>query len=358
VPAHDVVLVLVLLPLVVAEGIVRNDVAHRPVAIGCALAVVLLLLLRRSRPFAAFCAAFGLTLVVNVAAFARGEPFEGLYSAIAILLLPYSLFRFGAGRQALLGLGVLVLVYLSSLLTGEMSEAGDAIGAAVVLLLPAAVGASLRFRAQAQEREVETARALERERLARDLHDTVAHHVTAIVLQAQAGQVVASTKPAAAARAFVAIESEAAAALAELRGLVGVLRRPGEAPLVPQQGLDDLDRLARTLDDGRVVVVTRSGDLAGVSARVQSAVFRIAQESVTNALRHAKGATRVVVQVEGAADGVRVRVDDDGAPVSSFAAGFGLTGMAERARLLGGTFAAGPGATGFHAEAFVPREVS
>lgn len=351
----DAGLVALLVPLAAVEARVRA-LPGLPFTFIVAVLVVAALLWRRAHPMAMFCAAFGVLVVENVVASVVGVRADGFYVDAAVLLLPYSLFRWGAGRDALLGLVVLAVVYLSSLLSGEMANTGDRIGAAVVMLLPALIGLVVRLQDQAQRRALELVRVSERERLARDLHDTVAHHLSAIAIQAQAGRVVVAVRPDAAERALAAIEGEASAALRELRGLVGVLRET-EAPLLPQPGLDDVQGLARALPDGRVVVVTIADDVDPVRAVVAAAVFRIAQEAVTNALRHAVRATRIVVTVRAEDDGVRVIVDDDGADAGVRATGgFGLAGMAERAALLGGECHVGARAEGgWRVTARLPR---
>ncbi|MFI5427654.1 sensor histidine kinase [Aeromicrobium sp. UC242_57] len=111
---------------------------------------------------------------------------------------------------------------------------------------------------------------------------------------------------------------------------------------------------------GQLVQLRRTGDLEGLSQPVQVAVYRLCQESVTNAIRHALNATRVSVEVAGDSDVVRLRVHDDGeAARPSTTVGYGLLGMAERAKLLGGSCQAGPDpAGGWTVEATLPREVS
>jgi signal transduction histidine kinase len=140
--------------------------------------------------------------------------------------------------------------------------------------------------------------------------------------------------------------------------MVGALRQGEEADLAPQRGVHDIGRLADPT--GRPPVdVELSGDLDGLRPSVDAALYRLAQESITNALRHARHATFVNVTVSGEDHGVRLAVRDDGDagptdPRSS--SGFGLIGMAERARLLGGTLEAGPTAPrGWSVQAVLPR---
>jgi signal transduction histidine kinase len=142
---------------------------------------------------------------------------------------------------------------------------------------------------------------------------------------------------------------------------VGALRRPGEVPdLLPQRGLADIERLAMLGGEGPRVDVELSGDLEGLRPMVEAAIYRVVQESITNAVRHARTATRIAVSVAGENGSVHVTVRDDGAAVpfggAGSAAGYGLVGMTERAALLGGALEAGPDpAGGWAVRAVLPR---
>lgn len=219
----------------------------------------------------------------------------------------------------------------------------------LLISLLAAVGVVVRQRAAARVRRLEQARLRERERLARDLHDTVAHHVSAIAVRAQAG--LAQGTADASGEALRRIAAEASATLAEMRALVHVLRDDA------RPALTDLLGLAAPAEGGRPAVVVDLGVLPDVPADAAAALYRVAQESVTNARRHATGATRVSVRLAADGQAVRLVVDDDGTPVAAPGAhtGFGLRGMRERVELLGGTFTAGPGAErGWRVEARIP----
>jgi signal transduction histidine kinase len=141
-----------------------------------------------------------------------------------------------------------------------------------------------------------------------------------------------------------------------MRTMVRVLRDGDAVDYVPQRGIGDLDELTRM---STLVQVHCAGDLAGLPQPVGVAVYRICQESVTNAIRHAVNATAVSVEVCGDVRVVRLRVHDDGeAARISTTVGYGLLGMAERAKLLGGVCQAGPDpAGGWTVEATLPREV-
>ena len=328
---RDWALVGVLVPAAVLESILREDVTWRPVALVITVAAIVLLLWRRTSPLPVVAGAFG---VMGAGAMASllgaGDP-AMLYSAASVLLVPYSLLRWAAGREAVIGLAIIVVV-------GAVCNAADftgfvdAVGGMVVLLFPAVLGASVRYRTGSRLRELDQVRLREREELARGLHDTVAHHVSAIAIQAQAGRALAASRPAAAVDALAVIEEAASRTLTEMRSMVGALRRPGEAPaLVPQRGLADIERLALLAGEGPRVDVELSGGLDDLRPAVEAAIYRLVQESITNAVRHARTATRIAVSVAGENGCVRVTVRDDGAAVAfggaGSAQGYGLVGM-------------------------------
>jgi signal transduction histidine kinase len=138
--------------------------------------------------------------------------------------------------------------------------------------------------------------------------------------------------------------------------MVGVLRDDGTAALAPQPGVGDLERLARSVGDGPRVEVEVSGDLDDLGPAVGAAIYRIAQESITNAVRHARQATRIDVRLTSYDDSVRLTVRDNGEATSRNPGGYGLVGMTERATLLGGTLAAGPDPDrGWSVDVVLPR---
>jgi signal transduction histidine kinase len=143
-----------------------------------------------------------------------------------------------------------------------------------------------------------------------------------------------------------------------MRGVVGVLRDDQEADLAPQPGVADIEHLARAVAHGPRVEVQLSGDLDELRPSVGTAMYRLAQESITNALRHARHATRIDVRVAGDDDSVRLTVCDDGDPTGAGGSepGYGIVGMTERVVMLGGRFEAGPGpGKGWTVSAVLPR---
>jgi len=266
-------------------------------------------------------------------------------------VFPYALLRWGSGRDATIGMAIVLGGHVAT----EIIASGGAeslIGVPFLLLL-AALGATVRYRTGERVREADQVKLREREQLARELHDTVAHHVSAIAIQAQAGRTLAASRPEAAVEALEVIEEAASRTLEELRTMVGALRQ--EADLAPQRGVGDIHRLAGA-GGGPRVDVELVGDLEDVRPLVGAAIYRIAQESITNAVRHARHATRIDVRVAGERDSVRLTVRDDGAAGASAGPGYGVVGMTERAALLGGTLEAGPSADGgWTVTAVLPR---
>jgi signal transduction histidine kinase len=275
-----------------------------------------------------------------------------------IVLLPYSLVRWGSGRE--IGTGG-ALIEATAILGIVIDYTGvvDSVVGMLILLFPFTLGATVRYWTSSRLRELDQVKLQERAQLARELHDTVAHHVSAIAIRAQAGRVVAATHPEAALDALGTIEEEASLTLAELRVMVGGLRDDAGVALAPQRGVADLERLARSVGNVPSVEVELSGDLDDLRPSVGAAVYRIAQESVTNAVRHARHVTRIQVRVTGDADCVRLTVSDDGQAGSSSGSGlpgYGVVGMTERAALLGGSLVAGPGPeSGWTVDAVLPR---
>jgi len=225
------------------------------------------------------------------------------------------------------------------------------------LLAALVVGESLRKRGLAvaaldatQEAMAESSRARtvmeERARIARELHDIVAHHLSVITVESEAARLTSPKLSADAAGRFEAIASTAREALTETRRLLGVLREDtgGDADRTPQPGLDDLDDLiTRAEAAGTPIRLVRKGTIARLPLSTDLAAYRIVQEALTNARRHAPGAD-VDVELSYGVRELHLHVRDHGPAGSNGVAleGHGLMGMRERAALAGGTFSAGP----------------
>ena len=352
-----------LLAGVAVEAVVHTELVWRPVSLVVGAALPFTVLWRRTHPLAMVAIAFGVVHLLSLAAAVfEGQRFE-LYSSVFVLILVYSLFRWGSGREMAIG----EIVVLGALLVGlifDSENVSDVVGGIIVMALPVALGVSIRLRGTVRVQRLDQAKMHEREQLARELHDTVAHHVSGIAIQAQAGRFLASTGSLeGAASALAVIEEEASRALAEMRSMIGLLRAGDRSPeMAPQRGIADITRLANgNRPNGPQVRVELAGDLAHLRPAVEAAVYRMAQESITNVVRHARHATKVEVCVCGDADAVRLTVHDDGdaSQVGSGGPGFGIVGMTERATLLGGTLHAGPGPSGgWTVQAVLPRSGS
>ncbi len=226
-----------------------------------------------------------------------------------------------------------------------------------------ALGEAARNRRKAIDEGARRAVGDEQARIARELHDVIAHSVSVIVVQASAADDVFDTRPDQARAALRSIEQAGRDALRELRTLLAG-DAPGDPdPTRPQPGLARLDELAEPLRlAGLEVVVHREGEAPRLPAGVDLSAYRIVQEALTNTLRHAR-ATRAEVTVRYGAGAVEVEVRDDGRGVPLVAdvngAGQGLVGMRERAALLGGTLEAGPlPGGGYRVHARLPLEAS
>lgn len=342
----DWLLVGVFAAATLVEGVVATDLAWRPLVVVLALALMPALLWRRSRPLMAAVVGWGVAGLLSVLQLTADAGDLGLYSMMADLILLYSLVRWGSGREIVSGTAFVAVVVALGMYASSAGWA-DVFGGSVLLLLFVALAAVFRYRADLWHRQQREIRNQERMALARELHDTVAHHVSAIAVQAQAGGVVAAIQPEKAVEVLAAIESEASRTLAEMRSMVRVLRAEEPVAYSPQLGVADLPALARA-DATLTVEVSLDGSSTRLARPVDAALYRLAQESLTNAVRHARKATRVGIDVRRDGDTVRLRVSDDGqtepGPVPE--PGFGLLGMAERAQLLGGSLSAGPGPDG------------
>ena len=239
----------------------------------------------------------------------------------------------------------------------------------VIVVAALILGDSQRQRSQAVAERDETRRAMvdtlrdraaaqERNRIARELHDVVAHHLSMIAIQAETARLATPGMPADGQEQLAAIGGTARDALTEMRRLLGVLRVDVDeaAALAPQPGLDRIDELVEAARAaGTPVRLTLSGTPVPLPVGVDLSAYRIVQEALTNARQHAPGAA-VEVEVAYTDDMLRLRIRDDG-PGSTQAnpSGHGLHGMRERAALAGGTLTAGPAeAGGFLVEATLP----
>ncbi|MCQ9384302.1 sensor histidine kinase [Brevibacterium sp. 50QC2O2] len=228
--------------------------------------------------------------------------------------------------------------------------------------------AGLRERAEQAERERETnariAVADERERIAREIHDIVSHSLSVVVVMSDGAAAKVYTEPDRAKTAILGVRDTGRTALAEMRRMLGVLRDDEPGSRAPQPGVAQLgDLVAQSRTAGMPVTFTLDGETVPLPQGVELAVYRVVQEALTNARKHAgPGLTRVDVALTYRPDKVEVRVCDDGrgptAGVQPDSGGHGLVGMRERVAAHEGTLTAGPGTGGgFEVVAVLPREV-
>ncbi|MBB5135727.1 signal transduction histidine kinase [Thermocatellispora tengchongensis] len=352
---RDWLLVGVLVPAAVLEGVLRPDLPWGAASVVLTAAVMPTLLWRRTRPLAMLVIALGAAHVAPLLIIGSTPDNNAL---AFVVVLVYALFRWGSGREAMLGVPVMFGSMGLAFAFGRIPPS-DVVGGLIVLSSAAALGFAFRYRAGARLRELDRVKLLEREQLARDLHDTVAHHVSAMAIRAQAGLATSATRPEAADEALRVIEAEAARTLTEMRAMVRLLRRNEPVELTPGRRIADIEQLAGRGRVGPSVKVTIEGDVEAVPPSVGAAIYRIAQESITNARRHARHATRIDVHVAADDTSVRLHVSDDGdagSARSHVTPGYGLLGMIERAGLLGGTCEAGPNpGRGWTVTAVLPR---
>jgi signal transduction histidine kinase len=347
-------------------GSLRPDVLGYSLGIGAAAA----LLWRRRFPSAVVAVVEVINVVYHAIGYPGGPPVVSLWVAL------FSAAALGRQRAALAGL--LSWVAISAL--GQLVFGNDGptyvVGEAALITCSYLLGALQHSRdqyraemlqrarlAEAQlDREAEQRVIEERLRIARELHDVMAHTITAISVQAGSGADVFEERPDQARSALEAIRGLSREAMSELRATIGPLRSGGgeEPGLLQAPGLGDLDNLIDTVQRAGIAVeLVRDGDAAPLPASVDLTAFRVVQESLTNVVRHA-GARRASVVIRRRPGAVTVEVRDDGrGPNGRVPPGHGITGMAERVHALGGTFSAGgaPGG-GFQVVAIIPTDAA
>ncbi len=330
----------------------------RPLGVALVLAETLPLAVRRRRPVIVWS-------VCGIAATVYGVlPYPDPPVSFGAVVAVYSVAAYTRRRTAVVAAGVTALVVL----VGVLIPAADAhpLNTALIYLGLASawvLGDSARVRREhaagledraarlEREREQEALRAVaqERARIARELHDVVAHHVSMMVVQAEAGPVVARRDPDRAVAAFESIGATGRQALAEMRRLLGVLRQADTAipSLAPQPGLDEVAELVEQVREaGLPVELVVQGEPRPLPAGVDLSAYRIVQEALTNTVKHA-GPTHARVLVRYGEHDLTLEVVDDGraaaAPAGDGqAGGHGLVGMRERVGMLGGQLRVGP----------------
>jgi len=358
--------------LVLIQGLVdSSSTAARLGQLAIALGVFAALAVRKRLPLLPIAAATA-AAVADIWLPSAGD--NEAFGFVAILAV-YSAAVHTDGIATMIAAG-LTLVFTVALMTtdGESWNLGGILFFGLLIGSPFVVGRAIRYRrlreaaleetnvALARERD-ERARAAvaeERTRIARELHDVVAHAVSVMVLQARGGRALLDTEPSESREAFDTIERTGRQALDEMRRLLGQLRADDEElAFAPQPSLSRLSSLAEEVTRAGLPVELRiDGEPIELPAGVDVSAFRICQEALTNALKHA-GPARAIVAVRYGDGEVDIEVADDGlGGANGDGSGHGLTGIRERVALYGGDFAAGAQRQGGYAvRARLPYEV-
>jgi len=324
---------------------------------------------RRRTPLASYTV---IVAAIAAQALITADSPEGLEMIYAMSVGSYSVAAYGTRVRSIAGLAVGLAGYAiyaagnRDIRTGRASELWAGAFFAAVLVAAWLVGTYVRYRRDegrvraAAVLAGEQARAAveeERARLARDMHDVIAHNLSVVVVQAAGARAAGKGDPATLAK----IENSGRESLTEMRRLLGVLRREGddEPPRAPRSGIADLGPLVeRVRAAGLPVELSVTGDASRLPALLDLCAYRIVQESLTNVLKHAgRAVARVDVRCEP--DMVTIDVVDDGVGpvVVSHTPGHGLIGMRERVAIFGGQLSAGAGPDGgFAVHAHLPRD--
>jgi signal transduction histidine kinase len=331
--------------------------AHPPLAVSLVVAALtaLVLPLRRVWPGPVF------GVVVVMAAVLTQWPVRGALFPVPLAIALYTVAATMSRATALAAAALAVAAEVPAAGQGgwhdgwlpliyEVIATASVLTAGLYVSTRRAYLAELRDRTKRLEREHDQtsalAAAVERARIARDMHDSVAHHLTVIVALSDGALASVTRAPAQACDAIRGISSTAREALAETRRLLGVLRTEGGLELrQPLPGLSDLDGLfTRVRAAGLPVRYERSGPPGDTPPGVQLVVFRLIQEALTNTMKHAGPGASAAVRLRLESGEVRVEVEDDGVGSAGVprAPGGGLTGMAERISAFGGELTCGP----------------
>lgn len=334
----------------------------------CAFVGSFALLWRRSHALQVHAIVLGASILVYIGSMSDG--------VVALSFSLYSLGRYEANsRSSLAGMLAAFAFIATDLFILEVPSVGGTIAAGLVVVLWY-VGRRLRFRGEylrlleertehlERERSAEADRAVaaERTRIAREMHDIVAHQVSLMTVQAGAARTVSESDPKAARDAMAAVEKAGRHAVGEMRHLLGILRPvTASNTLDPQPGIGDLPALIQEVKDaGLMVNLQTLGDLSKLPAGLELNIYRIIQEALTNVIKHAGTGVQVDVSVERSSDSIIVHVEDEGRGGDvGQTAGHGIIGMRERVELLGGSFrAASRSDGGFEIHAVLPLESS
>jgi signal transduction histidine kinase len=342
-PLLDVVLAGVFVALTVAEAVSLSGSAQATKLWVFSVPALASLAVRRQYPLLVAIFVTNVNFVAN--------PRNEFATVLSLVLVAFTIGHETRPPRSYLGLGLVLVPFLVNLARSQ-SVPSDVAAALVFLVGPWVVGTQTRMRADRAEAAEARAAQLEREqelhaalvaaaertRIARELHDIVSHSISVVTIQLQAVRRRLGPDHAAEAADLAQVEATARQALSEMRRLFGVLRAEGEQPaLAPQPGLSQLEALVAGARGGGVDVrLVIEGDPQPLSPGIDLAAYRIAQEGLTNALRHS-GASEVTVAVRHQPDSLQVEVSDNGRGLQRTKnPGHGLVGVRERVALYGG----------------------
>ncbi|MFI9555157.1 sensor histidine kinase [Nonomuraea endophytica] len=322
------------------------------------LSLAVPLAVRRLWPVAVFAVVTAAVVVAITAGFPSLAYVAPAYAAY--LVASASSRRLPINSIAIFSVLALITLLIAGVPGGVTWVMGETASCLAALCIAFTFGLAVRerraFAARDAARKAEQAVNEERLRIARELHDVVAHSVGLIAVKAGVASHVFSTRPEDAREALSVIETASRNAMVEMRHMLGVLRSAAEPDLGPAPSLDGLPELAERARLGGVEVELDVGDVSEVPEGVSLSAYRIIQEALTNVVKHAAPArSRVSVAADGRE--VHIEVTDDGPGrrvLPATGAGHGLVGMRERVMMYGGAFEAGPGAKGFRVRAALP----
>jgi signal transduction histidine kinase len=317
-----------------------------PLTLMLALLMAVTLAVRRTRPELAILL-FAIGLADDVAAHLGRAFLDSLALAFGFFGMSYSAARYSSRdrlRPTLVLMAVLIGPHLVMYRWAvPLRSFGGAAATVAMVVVTTVAGLVARRESERGERIAAAKRTEQRTALARDVHDTIAHHLSAIALQADAAALLVRSDPDRAETLLRQIHGNARDSLDEIRSVIGMLRVD---PTETAPGIDELSKLG---SNDRRVLVRVASDVGSVPLHVSTAIYRIGQEAIANARRHARDARQISVTVDRStvSDHVVIEVRDDGQPAASRGRdGWGLVGIAERVALLGGSVQAGPDARG------------
>lgn len=349
--------------LVFLDALGVGDERNKVVYLIFSVIVPLPLILRRVYPRTVAAAMLVLSLLNTLIGYLTDDQAADHVALIGLGVMLYTLVAYVGRREGLIYVALLLLDLVASVLLLDEPRGGDLAMVGLIYALcwtlaefngarhayDSEVAARLAVADYDKERRAHDAVAAERTRIARELHDVVAHAVSVIIVQADGAKYALRQDPETAERALATIAGTGRDALRELRRTVALLRTEHAPELLPQHGTAGIAKLAQMMREaGLAVDLELTGELDDIAPEMSLGVHRIVQESLTNTLRHAGAEPKAVVRVHRREEDILVEITDSGGVAAQVSAGaeipgtgMGLVGMRERVAVLGGTLHAG-----------------